>query len=116
MLSPLEDAMAIHHAKPNELVDLNEWPHDVTTGRSHTLISVKGLQLARIILKAGQEMPSHSLAATVIIQVIGGAVTLQTGTSRQSVNEGQLVYLAPDETHSITALDDAVVLLTILRH
>ncbi len=106
--------MPIHHAKPNELVDLKEWPHDASNGPSHTLVSIEGLQLARIILKAGEEMPSHSVSATVIIQVIRGAVTLLTGSSRQSVTAGQLVYLLPDEIHALTALDDSLVLLTIL--
>lgn len=70
--------------------------------------------MARIILKAGEEMPSRSVSATVIIQVITGAVTLLTGSSRQSVTGGQLVYLLPDQIHALTALDESVVLLTIL--
>lgn len=107
--------MAIHHAKPGELVDLNKWPADVEAEQSHTLINTDSVQLSRIVLEKGKTLPEHTIDSPVIIQCISGLLELRTTRATQSIGPGQLVHLRADDPHSIAGLDDSIVLLTILQ-
>ncbi|MBD3647102.1 MAG: cupin domain-containing protein [Pseudomonadales bacterium] len=107
--------MAIHHAGPGELVDLKDWPHDVDPEQSHTVVKTDYMQLSRIVLPRGKELPEHALPSPIIIQCISGLVELRTERARQSVSAGQLVHLVADDPHSLVAIEDAIVLLTIIE-
>ncbi len=106
--------MAIDHAGPAELVDLNEWPHGLSSEQSHTLIKTDYVEVARIVLREGREIPKHRIPSPVIIQGLSGTVELTTENARQSIGAGQLLYLEADDPHSLIAIDDSVVLLTII--
>lgn len=106
--------MAIHHARPGELIDLARWPHDVEDGKSHTLISAEGLTVARLALKKGKEIPEHSVPSPVTIQCLSGEVELITSRARQMLIAGQMLYLPADDPHALTAVEDTVLLLTMV--
>lgn len=105
--------MAIHHAKPAELVDLNQWPNDVEAEQSHTLIRTDTLQLSRIVLTKDKALPEHSIESPVIIQCVKGLLELATTRATQTIGPGQLVHLVAEDPHSILALEDSIILLTI---
>ena len=107
--------MALHHARPGELVDLGKWPDALDDEQSHTLISNDIVQLSRVILKKGKQLPEHTVPAPVIIQCVSGLLELRTTRATQSIGPGQLVYLLADDPHSIEGLEDSLVLLTILQ-
>ncbi|MEX2488367.1 MAG: cupin domain-containing protein [Pseudomonadales bacterium] len=106
--------MAIHHAEAGELVDINDWPPDVSSDQSHTIIINDDVELGRLVLPKGKEIPDHSIASPILIQCVEGTVEIRTQRARQSISAGQLIYLKADDPHSLTALDDAIVLLTII--
>lgn len=106
--------MAIHHAEAGELVDINDWPPDVSSDQSHTIIINDDIELGRLILPKGKEIPNHSIASPILIQCVEGTVEIRTQRDRQSISQGQLIYLKADDPYSLTALDDAIVLLTII--
>lgn len=106
--------MAIHHAQAGELVDLNDWPPDVSSDQSHTIIINDDVELGRLILPKGKEIPEHSIPSPILIQCVEGTVEIRTQRARQSISQGQLIYLEADDPHSLNALEDAIVLLTIM--
>lgn len=105
--------MAIHHANPGELIDLAKWPHDVEPGKSHTLIVAGGLEVARLVLQADEELPEHQLSSPITIHCVSGKFELSTSRARQMLTPGQLVYLPANDPHGLKAFEDSVILLTI---
>lgn len=105
--------MAIHHARPGELIDLASWPHDVTPGQSHTLIKTDNLTVARLVLEKDKTIKEHQVPDPIVIHCISGRFELTTSRARQVLTAGQLVYLPGDDPHALTAMDDTIVLLTI---
>lgn len=106
--------MALHHAKPGELVDLTKWPRALDEQQSHTLIANDALQLSRLVLQKGETLPEHAISSTTIIQCVSGLLELGTTRATQSIGPGQLVYLEANDPHSLTGLEESIVLLTIL--
>jgi len=72
------------------------------------------LRATALGLLAGAELGEHESPEDATLHVLVGRVRL-AGTSRSwEVGAGQIVPIPP-ERHSLTALEDTVVLLTVLR-
>ena len=106
--------MAIHHARQGELVDLARWPHDVEPGKSHTLIKTDNLTVARLALDKGKEINEYQIPDPIVIHCISGSVELITTRARQVLTAGQLLYLPGNDPHALVAMDDTIILLTIV--
>ena len=107
--------MAIGHAKRGQLVDLNSWPTSLAPGQSHAIIVTNEMEVARLVLPAGKSLPDHAITSPIIIHCLKGTIELQTERVRQSISSGQLVHLEAGNPHSINALKDSEVLLTIIK-
>lgn len=64
-----------------------------------------------ISLKAGQEIPAHSLPLEIIMHVVSGEGSFYKGTENPEVKSGALVVFEPNEPHGVRAKTDMVVLL-----
>ena len=67
-----------------------------------------------IALTAGSELDEHESPGEATLQVLRGKVELRSGGSSTTVSEGQLAPIPP-ERHSLSATDDSVVLLTVVK-
>ena len=106
--------MAITHAAPGELIDIRTYgPHPQET-ESSTLIREEHLEVFRFILPAGKTTPEHTVPGAITIQCLEGSVQLEALGRQQVLRAGQLVYLAAEEPHTVTALEDSALLITIL--
>jgi quercetin dioxygenase-like cupin family protein len=66
-----------------------------------------------IELAAGQEMGDHHVRERAIVQVVSGRVAIQAAGETAECDAGTLVAFAPNERHSVRALDDATLLLLL---
>ena len=106
--------MATHHAKPNEIVDLETWAQDMPTEKTKVIAKTNEMELARLVLKAGKEFREHRVSGPITVHCVKGAVQWTAMEETQSLKAGQMVYLSSNESHSLTATVDSVVLLTIV--
>jgi len=108
--------MAMPHAKSGEVIDL--WPfgaalaHAVTS----TLVKTDRLEVIRLVVPAGKELPHHQVAGEITVQCLEGRVAFTAGATVREMQAGQMLYLAGNEPHSLRGIEDASVLLTILLH
>jgi quercetin dioxygenase-like cupin family protein len=65
-----------------------------------------------IAFRAGQELAEHENPGEATVLVLLGRVRLDSGTESWEGSEGDLLVV-PDARHSLLALDDAAVLLTV---
>ena len=106
--------MATHHAAPGEIVDLATWAQDVPHEKTKVIAKTDEMELVRLVLPAGKEFAGHKVSGPCVIHCITGEVECPAMGTTQALTSGQLLYLMPDEPHSVRAVVDSVVLLTIV--
>jgi quercetin dioxygenase-like cupin family protein len=108
--------MAIPHAKSGEVIDLRPAGEAPTPALMSILIKTDRLEVIRLVVPAGKELPHHQVAGEITVQRLEGRVTFTAGATSRELRAGQMLYLAGDEPHSLRGIEDASVLLTILLH
>lgn len=94
---------------------LKQEAHNAPAKRAgSTLYRGDGLRQTMVAIEAGAEMTEHDSPAEAFIHVLEGQVTIH-GKSRQwQISEGNLLSVPP-ERHSVTADQNSVFTLTVLR-
>ena len=105
--------MATHHASPGEVVDLETWAEDVPHETSKAIVKTDDMELARLVIRAGQVYPNHNISSSIVVHCVRGEVEITVLGSTQTLETNQLMYLMPNEAHTVKAVVDSVVLLTI---
>ena len=67
-----------------------------------------------IALRAGEEMSEHENPGEATLQVLQGRVLLKAGEVSWNGSAGDLMMI-PDGLHSLDAVEDSVVLLTVVK-
>ncbi|MBY0409487.1 MAG: cupin domain-containing protein [Burkholderiaceae bacterium] len=108
--------MAIDHALSGELIDIRPLGGEIKTTRTATLYKTKHLEVFRMVLLAGKQIPEHHVAREFTIQCLEGSVEFSIGTKRDVMRPGSLKRLAGDVPHPLAAIEDSSVLVTLLLH
>lgn len=74
----------------------------------------KTLEILRLVVPAGKEIPSHEVSGEVVLQCLEGMVGIPVDGDTQVLEAGQLLYLAGHEHHAVRGIQDASILVTIL--
>ncbi|MEO6606303.1 MAG: cupin domain-containing protein [Aeromicrobium sp.] len=82
--------------------------HTIYGGQEHVL------RQTLVALRAGTNLNEHENPGEATLQVIQGRVTLVAGADRWNGSSGDLMFI-PDSRHSLEAIEDSVVLLTMAR-
>src|SRR5690606_25983286 len=106
--------MAIPHAQSGEVIDVRPLGPSLATARTTTLVKSATLEVLRLVVTAGKEIPVHEVAGEVLLQCLEGMVGIQVGGDTQVLEAGQLLYLAGHEPHAVRGIQDASLLVTIL--
>ena len=107
--------MALKHAEPMDVIDLNASGAPLGTHVSSSLLKSRQLQLMRVVLPAGRVLPEHHVPGEITIQCLSGkADVLASGRASQLV-PGSLVMLSAAEPHGVRAHDDTVLLVTVVH-
>jgi quercetin dioxygenase-like cupin family protein len=109
--------MAILHAQPMDIIDVRPLGAAFGEARTTTLIKTNQLEVVRLVLPAGKEIPEHQVASEITVQCLEGQVEFTSNNTTRLLSAGQLVYLAGASKHSLRARENSSVLLTIrLQH
>lgn len=106
--------MAIPHARPGDKIKLHPLGAALPTTRSHALFKSDDLELIRIVMMAGQQMPPHAVSGEITLQCIEGRIAFDCDAGVVELSPGELVHSAGGEIHSLRAIEDASLLLTIV--
>ena len=88
-----------------------------TSGRAaHTPLGGSGHALRQTVLalRGGEALAEHASPGEASVLVLGGRVELRAGDDVTAGAEGDLLAV-PSRPHSLTALTDATVLLTVAK-
>ncbi len=108
--------MAIHHAKPGQVIDLQVQSETPTDSSTHTLVKTDRLEVICLVIPTGKEIPMHKVPGEITVHCLEGRVDFTAGGVTQELKAGQMLYLAGNEPHSLCGVESASVLVTILLH
>ncbi len=106
--------MALPHAQVLDIIDIRPLGSGLEDAVTSSLIKTPALQLMRLVLRAGQGLPEHSVAGAITVQCIEGEAVLTTPSRSCHLGAEQLVVLEGGEPHAVRAVTAASLLVTIL--
>jgi len=81
--------------------------------RTTALVKGQQLEVARIVLLAGQEMREHKAPGEITLQCLEGHFEFRTPDQVHSMHAGDFLHLDAGVTHSLRAVSDTSALLTM---
>ena len=106
--------MAISHAQPGEVVNVRPLGATLATTETKALVKTKTLEVIRMVVPAGKEIPTHKAKGEIIVQCLEGNIAFIAEGKTQDLSSGQLLYLAAGEPHSLKGIEGSSLLVTIL--
>ncbi len=106
--------MALKHARSGETVNLLS-PGESPAPISQALVSTPEIELMRLVLKAGKDVPVHAVAGPITLYCHEGTVDVQVESAWQRMNAQDLMYVEGGADHALRAVTDTLVLVTIFR-
>lgn len=106
--------MAIPHAASGQVVDIVSVGGALPSTKSFALFKSSQLEVIRVVLPEGKTFPAHSVPGEITMQCLEGNVEVTAEGQVQTLAAGQLMYLAGGVEHGLVALQDALVLVTIV--
>ena len=104
--------MALHHLQPGERFQLSpaRSPGD---GKTMALVKTDRFEAVKLVLHARDEISGHSVPGYATLLCLEGAVTLRLDEDVR-LDAGDWLYLDRGQEHSLYAIEDSSLLLTIL--
>jgi quercetin dioxygenase-like cupin family protein len=81
--------------------------------RSATILRENGLRCLMLHLNAGEEIPSHRARGAITVHCLRGEVRFCAGEEEFLLRAGLLISLSQDSPHSLSALQESVLLVTM---
>ncbi len=108
--------MAILHAQAGEVVDVRPLGASLSDTKTCALIKSQNFEVIRMVMLAGKEIAEHQAKGEIIVQCLEGLVLFSIAERQVELSAGQLVHLKTGEPHSLKAVANSSLLLTILLH
>ncbi|QXL85677.1 cupin domain-containing protein [Comamonas sp. NLF-1-9] len=105
--------MALPHALSSEVVSLQPLGARIADTRTHAIIKAEQLEVVRVVLPAGSELPLHETPGEITLYCIEGEVQFTVAGQPRPLRAGDWIHLQPRAPHALRATRDASLLLTI---
>jgi len=80
--------------------------------RMEPLIKTPNLDLRRLLLARGGELPTHTAPGEITVHCLEGRVAFTADDTTHDLRTGQLIHLAAKVPHSVVGTEPSVVLIT----
>jgi quercetin dioxygenase-like cupin family protein len=106
--------MALQHAASGDKIALARGDDDIAYFTSVALAKTPHMELIRMVLPKERPMPVHKVDGEVTLQCLEGEIAVAAHGRSITLTPGEMLYLSGGVPHSISAVQDAVALMTIL--
>jgi quercetin dioxygenase-like cupin family protein len=76
--------MAIPHAESNQVVSVEPLGPDLAATKTWTLLKTEQMQVIRLVVPAGKEIPAHDAPGEITVQCIEGRVAFTAAGRRRN--------------------------------
>lgn len=108
--------MALPRPDCGEVFNIHPTGEQYTEFFTRALIRSDELEVARLVLPDAAVVKRHAVPGDTTLQCIEGHIELEAGEQRVYLKENEMTYIAAGTAHTIRAMHDAVVLLTMVLH
>ena len=105
--------MAMPHAQPGQPIRLAPLGDDIARAASHAILKTHALELIRLVLPAGESVPSHRLRGECTLFCIEGTIVVAGEEGPIPLQPGDLVLLPAGFEHAVQAVTAASALYTV---
>lgn len=102
--------------KSGEIVDLALAGCDIVDAQASAIIRTDYFETVRLPLPAGLKLSEHGVGGDISLHCLDGRVELVVDSSSVELRPNQLVYLLDGAAHSVTAIEDSLLLMTVFFH
>ncbi len=106
--------MAIPHAESGQVIDVRPLGSALASAQTRTLIRTSDVEVIRLIVPSGKEIPEHKAKGDIIVQCLEGEVAFTYSGKTQNLRSGDLFFLDIGAPHSVQGIENASILLTVL--
>jgi quercetin dioxygenase-like cupin family protein len=106
--------MALQHAASGDKIALVRGDDDIAFFTSVALAKTPYMELIRLVLPKERPMPLHKVDGEMTLQCLEGSIAVDAHGITTVLNPGEMLYLSGGVQHAVSAIDDAVALMTIL--
>lgn len=106
--------MALHHAASGDKIALARGDDDIAFFTSVALAKTPFMELIRLVLPKERPMPVHKVDGEMTLQCLEGTIAVDAHGITTVLKPGEMLYLSGGVPHAVSAIDDAVGLMTIL--
>lgn len=107
--------MALQHANPGDVMNAGPLGSELGATPTRALIKTSELEIMRVVLKKNKTMAPHRVPGTVTIQCIEGHVEV-VHEHTSELRPQQVLLIDGGRTHSLRAVEDSSLLVTIVLH
>ncbi len=104
--------MAVPHAQSGEVVSL--LPQEADPQKTVVLLKTDALEVIRLHVAQGKEIPSHRAPGPLVVQCLEGKVAFTCLGETHELTPGQLLHLPSREPHAVLGREDSWLLLTLI--
>jgi quercetin dioxygenase-like cupin family protein len=107
--------MATPHAGACLPVDLRPQGETLSEHKSHALVKNSAFEAIRVVIPKDHEVcHEHHMEGPITMQCLEGWISFTADGDKHSLKAGQWTYLPPGVRHTITGVENSMVLLTII--
>jgi quercetin dioxygenase-like cupin family protein len=99
-------------SKFSEVIDIRSTGEPASGGPSTMLAKTSALEVRRLTLPKGREIPTHKATGEITVHCLEGRVAFTADGTTRELGAGQMLVLAAGEPHSVVGLEDSAVLVT----
>jgi nucleotide-binding universal stress UspA family protein/quercetin dioxygenase-like cupin family protein len=105
-------------ANPGDPIDVRPLGTSLVSAHTRRLVRTATVEVVRVIVRAGQDIPQHTSKGEIIVHCLEGRVGFTALGKTQELQAGTLLQLRAGEPHAFHGIEDASLLLTIFvpRH
>ena len=105
--------MSAPEPKLSEVIDVRAaGPAPSSGGPSSLLAKTATLEVRRLTLARGREIPTHLARGEITVHCLEGRIAFTSAETTRELGPGHMLILAAGEPHSLVGLEDASVLVT----
>jgi quercetin dioxygenase-like cupin family protein len=100
--------------QPDLARGLHAEPHPSIHGHRQAGLVHRGpLRLVLFAFEPGSELPQHRAPGQVVIHCLRGQLEVDAAGAQEQLHEGEALFLDPDVLHSVRAVTESDMLLTV---
>ena len=106
--------MAQKKINPGEVINLYSPGNDLPEDATLALMKTSDMEAIRMVIPKGKKITEHSVNGQMSVQCLEGKTEFTVGDETHVLTSGDWLYLGRNQPHSLNAIRDTIMLVTIL--